>query len=1171
MGTETTKTRAATTGAATIRANGQAAQACALGADGKCAFCGRVGLSVLPLRYAVTPSFLPGRVTDPTTWSKLGVGLKGKPPEGLKGHHYVLRTLRKGFVMVYFGSGLWHTYAVTASGMLRKMADPDDPDFKTDRELTPACRREGHNVPASFITIPLVPLGATRALPTKFWIAFSEVPWTRRVRQKYEGAGAAGTRTQRMQEFSTDPLGKQADTLADAFQFHPDEVSTTQRLNRLVLEYAEDDAEARSRTQYDASDPFNPKKPNHLDWVSAHGVSMRTGGAPAVAKFTVKPSDFNGQKFMASAIVLNDPLGMVQELNATRLQAMDSRQRYLSDVRVVRPMLISQSILGLKQVIGDQVAASVQQEETSKGLPDVQTETHTYSDGLAYSETTSVTTTRKERVNDKVTSLWSSLQEHYRETERAAFDTRLNATLKLFQDWIVRGDADYAYWLAQSEWVRRRHDFDNESPAQQDVLIEAFAAALSGGPSASPSQVQGQPSPQDTRVYEVWKDFIAKKPTDETNPIYVAIFGDQEELLEYLLPEGPNPMEDSLHKGSKLFKAVKNIIGTKELTSNTLQNFRNEPFSLTREAADKVPNPVRAAGAAAMDRIRGGWIPKATGAVANSLYTVGSVLSRLAANGASEIAKATVLRAIQGAVLLYERREIFIITTRIKMREYLAYLNDLAFRSSDAAIDAAAKGMRRMAQAGKNTVRSMAIAGVLHISDKKVGDAFVDVVTWAYDKLEDVTKEIDALPSAQDAARSAHQTAQAATAAESAAMATAMRVHPLTISPGAQKFVDAVLQRAGAANARTASLLKILTRGSLRTAGTGSGILAAASAVIQGWSFWDNLKKADKKFLGNNEARILVVAAGTAAIGAVMELVGVGVKLMSEKTWGTAIGRIGGALGAAASIVEGVQAGMASIRTARRGDRDASVLYALSGVAMVAGGAVGIYGALTGAALLGPIGWALILIAAGVLLLYFAMKAEDSQAAIWLDRCYWGKGARYANAKNSADRPWTDAEIDDELSQLNAIILGLAGETGFNDDGWGFTDFVWDTVKAKITFPNYDAADSAFEWRLCAVKGSKAKSVTLASGKHNTLPVEPNAGILAGRATPVQSDGTKYFRNLVGPTYKLEGKNKDVLVAEVSVEVAVKYFGDVELTADYVPDLSDPHGRASLELNKSDW
>ncbi|QOF78333.1 T6SS effector BTH_I2691 family protein [Variovorax sp. 38R] len=1168
MGTEQTKARTAT-GAQTIRANGQAAEACALGADGKCAFCGRVGLPVLPLRYAVTPSFLPGGVADPTTWAKLGTGLKGKPPEGLKGHRYALRTLRKGFVMVYFGSGLWHTYAVTASGLLRKLADPDDPDFKTDREMTPACLREGHNVPASFITIPLIPVGATRALPTKFWIAFSDVPWTRRVRQKYEGAGAAGARTGRMQEFSTDPLGKQADTVADAFQLHPDEDSTTKRLNRLVLEYAENDAQARSRTEYDAIDPYDPKKRNHIEWESAHGVSMRTGGAPAVAKFSVKPSEFNGQQFMASAIVLNDPLGMVQELNVTRLKVMDSRQRYLSDVRIARPLLISQSILGLKHLIGEQVAATLLEEETSKGLPDVQTERQVFVDDLPrYAQTVTTTTTRKDRVDAKVTSLWSSLQKYYREKERDAFDTTLNATLKRFQDWLVRNDADYAYWLAQPEWVLRRRDFDNESPAQQDVLIEAFALALSGGPSASPSQGQG--APQDSRVYEVWKDFIAKKPTDEANPIYAAIFGDQEGLLEFLLPEGADPTEDKLHKGSKLFKAVKNIIGTKELTSTTLKGVREEGFSLTREATDKVPNPIRAQGAAVLDRIRRGWIPKATGAVANSLFTVGSALSRMAAHAVSEIAQATVLRAIQGAVLLYERREIILVTSRIKVREYLAYLNDVAFRASDMVFDAAARGVRRVAQAGKNTVRSMSVAGVLRISDKKTRDGFIEVMSWAFNELDDVTKAIDALPPAQDAARSARQAAQAATAAETAAMATVMRVHPLTISPGAQKFVDAVVARASAAKAGTANVLEAVTRASLRLSSTGSGILAVASVLVQGWSLKDSYNKADKTFLGNNEARVLLVAGGTAFIGAFAEAIGLGRKLIGATTWGTSLGRLGGAVGGLASIVEGVQAGMASLRTARRGDTDASVLYALSGAAMVVGGAVGIYGALTGAALLGPIGWALLLVVAGVFLLYFAMKAEDSPAAIWLDRCYWGKGSRYANAKNPADRPWTDKEIDDELSQLNAIIMGLAGETGFNDDGWGFTDLRWDTVKAKITFPNYDSADSAFEWTLRAVKGHKAKSVTLASGKHNTLPVDPGAVVLAGRAAPRQNDNIQYFRNLVGPTYRLEGKNKDVLVAEVSVEVAVALFQDIELTAEYVPDTSDPHGRASLVLNEED-
>ena len=37
-----------------------------------------------------------------------------------------------------------------------------------------------------------------------------------------------------------------------------------------------------------------------------------------------------------------------------------------------------------------------------------------------------------------------------------------------------------------------------------------------------------------------------------------------------------------------------------------------------------------------------------------------------------------------------------------------------------------------------------------------------------------------------------------------------------------------------------------------------------------------------------------------------------------------------------------------------------------------------------------------------------------------------------------------------------------------------------------------------------------------------------------------------------------------MLVVKVSIEVRVRYFQDVELTAEYVTDVSDPRGRASL-------
>jgi hypothetical protein len=315
---------------------------------------------------------------------------------------------------------------------------------------------------------------------------------------------------------------------------------------------------------------------------------------------------------------------------------------------------------------------------------------------------------------------------------------------------------------------------------------------------------------------------------------------------------------------------------------------------------------------------------------------------------------------------------------------------------------------------------------------------------------------------------------------------------------------------------------------------------------------------------------VLVTAGAVATIGAMFEVGGAAGKLAGA-TWATRVGRIGGVIGGTASIVEGVQAGMAAVRTGGRGDYDAAGLYFGASALLIFGGAVGIGAAATGAALLGPLGIAMLLIAAGVALLYFAAKAEDTQAGIWLDRCYWGKGERFGNGSNSADRPWTNSEVEDELKQLNAIVLGLKGETGFNDDGWGFADWTWDTVKAKLTFPYFNAQYAAYEWRLRAIGRNGAPSVTLARGNHGDLPEDPNTIVVRGTTKRKQNtDQTEYFRNLVISPARAEGSDGTMRVIEVSVEVSVKHFQDVELTAEYVLDTLDPQGRASLSLSERD-
>jgi hypothetical protein len=1173
--------------AATMQRNAAAATAAGGSGAEKCDFCDRVGLPILPLRYAVVPTFVPGTVSDPLQKANLGADFKANPGGGLQGHRYALRTLRKGYVMVYLGSGQWNAYVVSEGGHLRKLADVDDPDFKNDREMSAKCKSEGHNIPASFIHIPALPAGGVRKLPTKVWVAFSDVLWTKAVRKQYEGGGAAaGDRKARMQEYATASLGKVADTLPDAFQLPSTEAATSKVLNDTVLEYAATEAQAKQRSEYDAVDPYDPKKRNHVQWRSAHGVHMRTGENVAMGKHATQLTESNRDKLMASAVVLYDPIGIVQELNSTRLDFIEGRQSFMSHESIARPLLISQAIVGLKTFIGEQVAATVRDEETKQGLPDTQTHVVSHGGGgipgaYVRPQTSTYTDTRAERSTNKANKLWDSLQDHYRESDRAAFEKNVMSTLKSFTLWLNRTDADYASLCGHADWVLRRGDYDIDSPEQQDLLIEAFAPCLGGGPSNDPLNADPKKPTEGIKTYEMWVKYLGMDPADKANPLYVALFGDQKEFLDYLLPDGADPTQDKLDKGSKLYKAIKTVIGTKEITSDTWTQFKREGFKGVladdvmvggemkppRSAQSKVDNPVRLGGANALSAVRKSWVPKAAGAASHTLLALGGALSRLGADAVGAVYRATALRAVQGAVMLYERREIFLVTTRIKLREYLAYLNDIAFKSSATALGMASRTVKQVAQRGALTVRSMAVSGALRISDPKVRDAFIDVMAFAYNDLNNVSNAMGEIPGQLDAAGAAHDAAQAMKAGENAAMAAAMRVHPFSLSPQTQAFVSAAGSKARAMRLGGADLIKSITRSSLRISGTGSGILAVGSLVMQVWSLKDNAQKAEKAFVGNNEARVLVTAGAVAVLGAVMELAGVAGKLAAAK-WATRVSRLGSAIGGAASVVEGIQAAMAGVRTGSHGDNDAKRLYYYASAFLIVGGGLGIYGGLTGAALLGPIGWALILIAAGIAFLYFAAQAEDTQAGIWLDRCYWGKGSRYANASNPADRPWGPKEVNDELAQLNAIVLGMNGETGFNDDYWGLENY--DTVKAKITFPFFDPNAGAYEWRLVA-KGSKGnRSITLAKGSWGQMPDDPESIIVRGTARKQNIDNTPYFKNLRISPPMPGGPDNKAHVIEVSVEVWTPNFKDVELTAEYVPDVMDPAGRARLALSESD-
>lgn len=151
-----------------------------------CNNCNKAGLAILPVRYAVVPSNI-------FTFLPLGIGNKVTDVK-LSHHRYALRTLRQGFVYLFYEKSArgvrnaWEVYSVTPNGTVWKqlsiMAIQPKPD-------EPSCSGSGHNIPTSVITIEKPEKCG------KVWIAFSEHKWSPETFKEF--AGDVKLRDRRMQ------------------------------------------------------------------------------------------------------------------------------------------------------------------------------------------------------------------------------------------------------------------------------------------------------------------------------------------------------------------------------------------------------------------------------------------------------------------------------------------------------------------------------------------------------------------------------------------------------------------------------------------------------------------------------------------------------------------------------------------------------------------------------------------------------------------------------------------------------------------------------------------------------------------------------------------------------------------------------------------------------------
>ncbi|MGS1001626.1 T6SS effector BTH_I2691 family protein [Burkholderia glumae] len=283
-----------------------------------CANCEKTGLPILPVRYAVLPK---------NAHLKLPAGITGKGMTdiALQEHQYGLRTLREGWLFVFYergarGRDYWQAYRVTPDGRLWKQDLPLPREPRTD----PACVQTGVALQMDIITVEQPQKCGT------VWLAFSEHAWHDEIFKQY--ASNAALRAQRMQ--SIEP----AQWIGSGTDPHGHAVLATQACVDDVVEYMPGfDSKLLNPPPAALSDGTGQYKPDLLARVATrYPLAIRQATPDSASTQLVKLMHTVGETSPGKShppmlLALWDGIGAVHELNGFRNDAGSMLQLYVKE------------------------------------------------------------------------------------------------------------------------------------------------------------------------------------------------------------------------------------------------------------------------------------------------------------------------------------------------------------------------------------------------------------------------------------------------------------------------------------------------------------------------------------------------------------------------------------------------------------------------------------------------------------------------------------------------------------------------------------------------------------------------------------------------------------------------------------------------------------------------
>ncbi|EPJ3205378.1 T6SS effector BTH_I2691 family protein [Citrobacter freundii] len=443
-----------------------------------CKACQRQGLPVFPLRVAAVPKGLAGSSWQPSVPPQPVVLSGGE-------YKYALRTLREGYVYVLLDKQVWQGYQVTAEGYLRQFNPFAMPESETVEPLSQACLTHGHDIAASFINIDDTQY-------SEAWLAFSSDPWSEQVLEEYASGKRPATRFTQvtLAALKANPAGVPGGLALD---------SSLSALKANVAEFA-------TANWTDIAPVHNQPagtavgKENSAPTGGAHGFYPRQSRAVATGDQVAQLSrQFN---CTIAALALNDEVGVVQELNNSRLQIVEARQFYneLPEIRCKHMIsdAIEQYLASLKTAIDE--SSKPRHEPTASGYP-----------------VAGQTIPKEQVAKETYAAKCARLQEYYHESKRAEFAAQYQQTLQSYQERIDAIGKDLAAWYDAKSWLSAvTDDYAPETcPAGWAAQLSTIATCIQGGST-------------DEVTEKVWLKWLK----DPNSPAFSGILGNQKSVLE---------------------------------------------------------------------------------------------------------------------------------------------------------------------------------------------------------------------------------------------------------------------------------------------------------------------------------------------------------------------------------------------------------------------------------------------------------------------------------------------------------------------------------------------------------------------------------------------------------------------------------------------------------------